>query len=298
MEGIRYSTFLVRLIQSGLIDPKDLKRKYHEELHANEIVLLPYYIAAVNIEEAYHDAQQSRNRQIAQDYEPFEGIVLTDTFRLLEKQFAEMSSSENSKRARRQKRSPIRVIIGNPPYSAGQKSENDANKNTKYEQLDEKIRTTYAAASTAVLKNSLYDSYIRAFRWATDRICDKGVVCYVTNSGFIDSNAADGFRKCLAEEFTDIYVFNLRGGIRGRAGDAAKRERQNVFPIMTGVAITLLIKNPAKKGNPGTIHYYDIGDYHNREKKLQIIADANGLLVFRLYDKRISSNFIFLKCVR
>jgi predicted helicase len=206
-------------------------------------------------------------------YTPFPGIVHTDTFTMqLDKKLVD---DTNSKRAKKQKETPITVIIGNPPYSIGQRSANDNNQNTKYEQLDERIQKTYAASSSAALQRNLYDSYIRAFRWASDRIGDKGVVCYVSNGGYIDGNAMDGFRKCLTEDFTDIYVYNLRGGIRGRQGDDAKKEGQNVFPIMTGVAVTLLIKNPKKQGC--AVHYHDIGDYLNREEKLKNIANAEGL---------------------
>jgi len=213
----------------------------------------------------------------------------------------------NSKRAKRQRETPITVIIGNPPYSVGQRSANDSNPNTAYQQLDDRIKATYAAASNAALQRNLYDSYIRAFRWATDRIGDRGIICFVTNGGWIDKNAMDGFRKCLADEFTDIYVLNLRGGIRGKQGDSAKKEGQNVFPIMTQIAVTLLIKNPEKVGcrppggNVGVsrlevpvrstartrpavkclpsaeIYYHDIGDYLDRNEKLQILADADGL---------------------
>lgn len=261
-------TFMVRLLQSGLIQPEDLPHKYHHELHANEIVLLAYYIAAINIEETYHGL-------VGGEYQPFEGIVLTDTFQMTEGKgtLHETMFPENNQRAARQKKNDIRVIIGNPPYSAGQTSENDANKNLKYPQLDEKIRSTYAAYSTATLKNSLYDSYIRSFRWASDRIKDKGIVCYISNGSFIDGNAADGLRKCLMDEFTAIYVFNLRGNAR-TSGEQRRMEKGNVFGegTRTPVAITLLVKNPDRKGKC-QLFYHDIGDYLNREDKLKIITD-------------------------
>src|SRR5690606_16549709 len=158
-------TFLVRLLQSGLIKPEDLLRKYTSELHANEIVLLAYYIAAVNIEAAFHD--------LVGEYRPFEGIVLTDTFQLAESN-PQIEGMEvlagNSERVLRQQKQDITVIIGNPPYSVGQESQNDNNQNLKYEVLDERIKNTYAKRSTATNKNSLYDSYIRAIRLASDRI--------------------------------------------------------------------------------------------------------------------------------
>ena len=192
-------TFLVKLL--SLMDKRDLQHTYNEFLHANEIVLLAYYIAAINIEQTYHTLMGEDR------YEPFPGIVLTDTFQLGEDDSGLIPEflRPNSERAQRQKKLPITVIVGNPPYSVGQGSENDNNKNLKYKNLDDKIRTTYAANSNATLKNSLYDSYIRAFRWASDRIGDKGVVCFVTNGAFIDSASADGFRKALAKD--NIYMY-------------------------------------------------------------------------------------------
>lgn len=260
-------TFIVRLLQNGLIRKEDLIRKFREELHANEIVLLAYYIAAINIEEAYHGLKGGA-------YESFEGIVLTDTFQTAEGKGTTVEAfPENNARLTRQRGSEIRVIISNPPYSVGQASENDANKNFKYQSLDEKIRQTYALHSTATLKTSLYDSYIRAFRWASDRIGEKGVVCYVTNGSFIDGNALDGFRKCLADEFTSIYCFNLRGNQRTQ-GELSRKEGGKIFGSgsRASIAITLLTKNPAKKG-PCELFYHDIGDYLTREQKLKIITD-------------------------
>jgi predicted helicase len=265
-------TFIVRLIQSGMIAPKDLPRKYEEELHANEIVLLAYYIAAVNIEEAYHRAAGGK-------YRPFDGIVLTDTFQLSEgvEPGQEPTFPENNKRAARQKKADIRVIIGNPPYSARQTSENDANKNLKYPNLDARIKTTYAAHSSGGLKQTLYDSYIRSIRWASDRIKDRGVICFVSNGSFIDGNAADGLRKCLADEFSSVYCFNLRGNAR-TSGEQRRMEKGNVFGegTRTAIAITLLVKNPAAK-EKGRIFYHDIGDYLSRDEKLKIIQDCGDI---------------------
>ncbi|HKW28256.1 MAG TPA: DEAD/DEAH box helicase family protein, partial [Verrucomicrobiae bacterium] len=261
-------TFIVRLLQSGTIADGDLTRKFREELHANEIILLAYYIAAINIEEAYHG-------RVKKDYEPFEGIVLTDTFQLSEGKgtFDDPNFQVNSERATKQNKRDIRVIIGNPPYSALQDSENDSNKNLKYPQLDDKIRNTYAAHSTAVLKNSLYDSYIRAVRWASDRVKDKGVICFVSNAGFIDGNAMDGLRKCLTDEFAAIYCFNLRGNAR-TSGEQRRMEKGNVFGggTRTPVAITLLVKNLEHKC-ACQLFYHDIGDYLSAEEKLQIVTD-------------------------
>ncbi|MFK4389872.1 putative helicase [Peribacillus frigoritolerans] len=265
-------TFMVRLLQSGLINPEDLAHKYKNELHANEIILLAYYIAAINIEETYHGL-------IGGEYQPFEGIVLTDTFQMMEGKgtLEEKMFSENNQRVVRQNENDIRVIIGNPPYSSGQNNENDGNKNNKYPYLDESIRQSYAKHSSATLKNSLYDSYIRAFRWASNRIKDKGIVCYVSNGSFIDNNSMDGFRKCLEDEYTSIYCFNLRGNQR-TSGEQSRKEGGKIFGSgsRTPVAITLLIKNPEKKGK-SELFYYDIGDYLNREDKLKIINDFGSL---------------------
>jgi predicted helicase len=178
---------------------------------------------------------------------------------------------ENNARVRRQVNQDIRVIVGNPPYSAGQGSANDDNQNTKYKELDERIRDTYAVKSTAKLKNSLYDSYIRALRWASDRIGNSGIIAFVTNGAFIDSNTADGLRNCLTREFSHLYVFNLRGNQR-TSGELSRQEGGKIFGSgsRTPVAITVMVKNP-KMQSASEIKYHDIGDYLSREEKLSII---------------------------
>ena len=265
-------TFITRLLQSGLIGKEDLPRKYQHELFANEIVLLAYYIAAVNIENAYHDVMGM------EEYYPFEGICLTDTFQLGEtddnaKMFSEMFP-QNSKRVQRQQKAPLRVIMGNPPYSIGQKSANDNAQNQSYPKLNEKIAKTYAAVSTAGLNKSLYDAYIKAFRWSTDRLDPKhgGIICFVSNGAWLDGNSTDGFRKCLEKEFSSIYVFDLRGNQR-TSGELSRKEGGKIFGSgsRTPIAITLLVKNPEHKTKKATIHYHDIGDYLSREEKLAII---------------------------
>jgi len=265
-------TFMVRLLQSGLIKPEDLPRKYQHELHANEIILLAYYIAAINIEEAYHGLAGNQ-------YLPFEGIVLTDTFQLSEGKgtLAENLFPENNRRAARQNTVDIRVIIGNPPYSAQQESQNDANQNLAYPQLDKRIEISYAEASNSSNVKNLYDSYIRAVRWASDRIKEKGIVCFVSNASFIDANNMDGLRKCLVDEFSSIYVFNLRGNAR-TSGEQRRMEKGNVFGegTRTPVAITLLVKDPVKLGEC-KLHYHDIGDYLSQEEKLKIILDFGSI---------------------
>lgn len=266
-------TFITRLLQSGVINSRDLARKYNQEIHCNEIVLLAYYIAAINIENAYHDLLPETNTT----YFPFDGICLTDTFQLGEtpdgeKLFSEMFP-QNSKRVQRQQKTPLRIILGNPPYSVGQKSANDNAQNQSYTKLDQRIADTYAKQSSAGLSKSLYDSYIKAFRWSTDRL-DKtgGIIAFITNSGWLDGNGMDGFRKSIEKEFTSIYVFNLRGNIRGFSGLAAKKEGQNVFDIMTGVAITLLVKKPDVMTEKAVIHHHDIGDFLNKKEKVYQIT--------------------------
>lgn len=264
-------TFITRLLQSGLIAPEEMEYKFRHEIHANEIVLLAYYIAAINIEAVYHGLQGG-------DYVPFEGICLTDTFQMYESDdLISHYMPDNSERRKRQKATDIRVIVGNPPYSAGQGSANDNNANVAYPTLDGRIRDTYAARSTATLKNSLYDSYIRAFRWASDRIGDAGVMAYVTNAGWVDGNAADGMRACLAEEFSDLYIFHLRGNQR-TSGELSRREGGKIFGSgsRAPIAISVLVKNPDAVDR-GRIHFHDIGDYLDQKQKLAIISSFSGI---------------------
>ena len=268
-------TFITRLLQTGLINPADLARKYASELHANEIMLLAYYIAAINIETTYNTLTSTDT------YQPFEGIVLTDTFQLAEEgdPMDAIFFPSNNARADHQKSLGIRVIVGNPPYSVGQTSQNDNNQNVGYPTLDSSIEATYARRSTATLKSKLYDSYIRAIRWASNRIHDSpdgGIIGFVSNGGWIDANSADGIRLTLPGEFHHIYIYNLRGNAR-TAGEQRRKEADNVFAIgsRNTVAITLLIKQPGPVPSGGAqIHYRDIGDYHDRETKLATITDA------------------------
>jgi len=271
-------TFITRLLQSGVINSRDLARKYTQEIHCNEIVLLAYYIAAINIENTFHDLQPETNTT----YIPFDGICLTDTFQLGEtadgeKLFSEMFP-QNSKRVQRQQKTPLRIIFGNPPYSRGQEDANDNAQNQSYPKLESKISNTYAKQSKATLNRDLYNSFIKAFRWSSDRL-DKngGIIGFITGNGWIDKGGYDGFRNSLEKEFTAIYVFNLRGDIRGRSKDSAKKEGQNVFDIMTGVAITILVKNPNVKTEKATIHYHDIGDYLNRKEKFDLITKFKSI---------------------
>lgn len=271
-------TFIVRLLQSGLIRPEDLARKYASELHANEILLLAYYIAAINIETTFHDLQAEAEGVAleVEAYEPFDGIVLTDTFQLTENGDLtdETVFPANNTRAEAQKKLDIRVIVGNPPYSRGQSSGNDDNANVKYPTLDSRIRETFATKTDATNQNLLYDSYMRAIRWASDRIGDEGVIGFVTNGGWIDGNTAAGVRKTLADEFGSIYVFNLRGNQR-TAGETSRKEGGKVFGSgsRNTVAVFLLVRT-RQHGGPATIHYRDIGDYLTTKDKLAIVDDS------------------------
>lgn len=265
-------TFVTRLLQSGLISKDQLAHKYKNEIHCNEIVLLAYYIAAINIESVYHAIVNDDKILEEHVYEPFEGICLTDTFQLYEKDdLISDRLANNSDRRNRQKSLDIRVIMGNPPYSAGQTNANDNNANVSYKGLDNRIRDTYAARSTATNKNSLYDSYIRAVRWASDRVGDCGVVGFVTNAGFLEANTADGLRKCLVDEYSSIYVFHLRGNQRTQ-GEQSRKEGGKIFGSgsRAPIAITLLIKNPDAKES-GKIYFHDIGDYLTQKEKLERI---------------------------
>ncbi|WP_374443025.1 DEAD/DEAH box helicase [Epilithonimonas sp.] len=274
-------TFITRLLQSGVIRPEDLERKYKKEIHANEIVLLAYYIASINIENVFHDLTPDPNDGIGKEvYHPFDGICLTDTFQLGETKEGEQLFDEmfpqNSKRVQDQQKAPVRIIIGNPPYSIGQKSANDNAQNQSYPKLDKRIADTYAKISNAGLNKSLYDAYIKAFRWSTDRLDPKngGIISFVSNGAWLDGNSTDGFRKAIEEEFSSIYVFNLRGNARS-SGEMRQKEGGGVFGMgsRTPISITLLVKNPDAKNEKATIHYHDIGDYLDTKQKLQIIKD-------------------------
>ena len=233
--------FIVRLMQD--IDVPLLEAKYRDELHCNEVMLLPYYIACLNIEHEYF--------QRTGEYLPFEGICLVDTFELLEERQAQLFTRENTARVERQKAADMFVVIGNPPYNAGQTNENDNNKNRTYPAMDARIRETYAAASIAQLKNALYDPYVKSIRWATDRLREAGIVALITNHSFIDGMAFDGMRKHLAEEFDTLYILDLGGNMRkGHPGDA------NVFGITVGVSINIFVKKKSRPANGGRTLYH------------------------------------------
>ena len=275
-------TFIVQLLQSGLIQPEDLERKYRKELLANEILLLAYYIASVNIEEAFR-GQRGEDK----GYEPFEGIILTDTFNLNNKEKAQQEFDlpewlpDNNERAENQQELPIQVIIGNPPWSMGQRSAADNNPNVDYPELRDRIRETYAEHSTGSNKNSLYDTYKMAIRWASDRIREQGVIAFVTNGSWIDGNVDSGVRACLVEEFSSIHILHLRGNAR-TSGERRRAEGGNVFGggSRAPVTITVLVKNPNATHEWCKIHYRDIGDYLTREEKLEALREAVSIKGF------------------
>lgn len=269
-------TFLTRLMQTGLVKLEDLTRKYTQELFANEIVLLSYYIAAVNIESVYRELCAEHGVEAASG--GFTGISLTDTFAIDERdsQLAGGVFPENTARLEKQRATKVDVIVMNPPYRANQASSNDNAQNAKYETVDQRIETTYVANSTGGKKGALYDSYYRALRWATDRLrAAGGVVAFVSNSSFIDGSTADGVRKTWLEEFADVIIYDLRGNQRLKNWQA---EGGKVFGegSQTGVAITILVKDPAHT-EPANIHYIDVGDFLSREEKLDRLATERSI---------------------
>ncbi|ADK28351.2 DEAD/DEAH box helicase [Corynebacterium pseudotuberculosis] len=289
------STFTVRLLQSGLIRPEDLARKYANEIFVTEIMLLAYYVSAVNIETTYNalraEAAQ-RGGEPEPEYVPFKNIALADTFQIHEDgDIPDLNIfRENNDTIERQKAAPINVVIGNPPYSAGQKSANDLNANLKYPSLDARIAETYAAKSTATNKNSLYDSYLRAFRWATDRIGDQGVVAFVSNGGWIDGNTGDGVRLSMAEDFTDLYVFNLRGNMRNSDW---RSEGGQIFGAgsQTTIAIFVAVKDSSRKGF--RLSYAQTPDAAPREEKLELISTSTvGTLEWRVIEPNVHGDWL------
>lgn len=259
--------YLKSLMDNDEITFDDILRKYIQELHANEIVLLSYYIAAINIEAVFDEINGD------EPYAPFEGIVLTDTFESTETEDTLDDSffGTNDKRLKRQQEKPITAIIGNPPYSIGQNSQNDNNQNISYPRLDKRLAETYVSKSNAGLTKGLYDSYVKAFRWASDRLTNQGVIGFVTNGGYLNSNSTDGLRAGLYEDFNHLYIFNLRGNALG-LGEIRKKEGGNVFGAgtRTSVAISILVKDGSDNHE---LHYHDIGDYLSRKEKLAIISE-------------------------
>lgn len=268
-------TFITRMMQSGLIEKDSLPYKYKNDLHANEIVPLAYYIASVNVESVYRDLMPES------EYEPNNVMIWTDTFKSRGRQADVFKTELKDNEARRAKEDglDIKVIIGNPPYSVGQDSYNDDNANEHYEELDKRIADTYAAKTEATLKNSLYDSYIKAYRWAADRIeaAGGGIIGFVTNAGWLESNSADGMRKCMAEEFSSIYIYHLKGNQR-TSGERSRREGGKIFDAgsRAPIAITILVKN-SNSAEKGKIYFRAVDDYLTREEKLAEVKRSRSI---------------------
>ena len=266
--------FIVRLMRD--IPKTKLEAKYRNELWCNEVLLLPYYIATLNIEHEFYAATGT--------YLPFEGISLVDTFELAEDRQLSLLTAENTARVAKQQESPMFVVIGNPPYNAGQVNAHDNNKNRKYPAMDARIEVTYAKDSNATLKNSLYDPYVKSLRWASDRIGKQGIIALVTNNSFLTGTSFDGMRKHLAEEFDAIYIVDLGGNARRDklVADA------NVFGIRVGVSINFFVKNPSgldaiagdrpprygNGDNAARIFYYRTDDAWNKHQKFEFLTQT------------------------
>ena len=250
--------FIVRIMQA--LDPISLERKYTAdppELQCNEVMLLPYYIASMNIEQEFYTATHR--------YLPYEGICLVDTFEMIEDQQMQLLTPANTARVEKQKETDMFVVIGNPPYNMGQVNENDNNKNRKYKTMDERIADTYAKDSKATLRNKLSDPYVKAIRWASDRIGEEGVVAFVTNNGFLDGVAFDGMRKRLAEEFDAIYILDLGGNVR--KNPKLSGTTHNVFGIQVGVSINFFIKKVDNTDSQTQIFYACVDEFWRKENK-------------------------------
>ena len=255
--------FIVRIMQE--LDPISLERKYTAdppELQCNEVMLLPYYIANLNIEQQFYTAT---NR-----YAPYEGICLVDTFEIAEERQIQLFTRANTERVEKQKQTPMFVVIGNPPYNMGQVNENDNNKNRKYQTMDQRISDTYAKDSKATLRNKLYDPYVKAIRWALDRIEKEGIVAFVTNNSFLDGVAFDGMRKNLAEDCEAIYILDLGGNAR----KGLKVSDANVFGIRVGVSINLFVKKDGNSSESPRISYYRTDDLWNKQQKFDFLAEC------------------------
>ena len=249
--------FIVRLMQD--IRATTLEEKYRHELHCNEVMLLPYYIASLNIEQEYF--------QRTGTYLPFDGIALADTFELLEQRQGELFTRENTERVERQKAADMFVVIGNPPYNMGQVNENDNNKNRKYKAMDARITETYAKDSKATLRNKLHDPYVKAFSWASKRIGEEGIFAFVTNNGFLEGVAFDGMRKHLAQDFDAIYILDLGGNVR--KNPKLSGTTHNVFGIQVGVSINLFIKRSEARTDPKSaeIFYAHVDEFWRKDEK-------------------------------
>ncbi|MEZ4617818.1 MAG: N-6 DNA methylase [Caldilineaceae bacterium] len=255
--------FILRVMHE--IPRTRLEQKYATKLHCNEVMLLPYYIAAMNIEHAFYE--------LTGTYQPFEGICLADTFELGTGHAAQpgLFAPQNSERVAHQQAADITVIIGNPPYNAWQLNENDNNKNRSYPLLDKRVSETYAKASAATNKNALSDPYVKAFRWAADRIGDEGIIAFVSNNSFVDALSFDGMRKQLGEEFDAIYVLDLGGNVR--QNPKLSGTTHNIFGIQVGVAVTLLVKRGERTDAP-KIFYARTDEYWRKGEKYDFLEQT------------------------
>jgi predicted helicase len=253
--------FVVHCMQE--IKRTQLEQKYAEELHCNEVMLLPYYVASMNIEHEYWE--------LTGKYEPFGGICLVDTFELAEDRQMSFFSTANTERVERQKRSPITVVIGNPPYNAWQLNENDNNKNRKYKVMDKRVAETYAKDSKATLVNSLSDPYVKAIRWASDRIGEDGVVAFVTNNSFVENLAFDGVRKNLGQDFDEVYVLDLGGNVR--KNPKLSGTTHNVFGIQVGVSVNIFLRKREEK-RTAKIFYARTDEFWRRREKYEFLDEA------------------------
>ena len=251
--------FIVRTMRE--IRPTALENKYQSELHCNEVMLLPYYIASMNIEHEFYEATG--------DYQPFEGICLVDTFDLAEDRQLPLFAPDNTRRVEAQKETPMFVVIGNPPYNVGQVNENDNNKNRKYPTMDARVAETYAKDSTASNKNALADPYVKAIRWASDRIGEEGVVAFVTNNSFLDGLAFDGMRKHLTNDFDVIYILDLSGNVR--KNPKLSGTTHNVFGIQVGVSINFFIKRRGNANSHAEIFYARVDEIWRKEDKYRYL---------------------------
>ena len=259
--------FIVRAMQE--ISTRRLPEKYgagdnDPELHANEVMLLPYYVASMNVEHAYYERTG--------DYAPFEGICLVDTFEIEDqKQRPKLFTPENTERVKRQQEQPIKVILGNPPYNAWQVNANDNNQNRTYEHVDDRVHSTYSSDSTATNRNALSDPYVKAIRWATDRIEDEGIVAFVTNNSFVDNLAFDGMRKHLSEDFDRIYVLDCGGNVR--KNPKLSGTTHNVFGIQVGVSVNFFVKTPGESEDC-RIFYHRMGEFLHKEERYEVMDEA------------------------
>ena len=267
--------FIVNLMRH-YIKRRDLKYKYQHDLFCNEIMLLPYYVASLNIEHEYYAKSG--------EYEPFEGICFADTLTLTEKMVSSGSDvltqhglfmvEANTKRVQTERDARIMVVIGNPPYNVGQGNENDNNKNRKYPVINQRIKETYAKDSKATLSTKLYDAYVKFFRWATDRLQGRdGIICLISNNSFIDQTAFDGMRKHLQRDFTQIYHLDLHGNVR--KNPKLSGTKHNVFGIQVGVGITVAIRashNPTRN-----LYYYRVAENWSKIEKLTFLREKTSI---------------------